>query len=232
MIQESKKPLIITEGKTDWMHIKNALDYFKAEGEYGDLDVDFLEYKGDIDMGDTALEQLCLHYSKVPQPRRIICIFDCDNHKIIPNVSLKGEYKSWGNNVYSFCISKPSHRKSYEKISIEFYYTDDEIKTVDTNSGTRLFFSNEVTEVTQRDLSDNQKEKYYKVLPSPMVLKENIKKVIDEHCASIKDDDGKSIAHSKIVFADKIVSKTPGFDHFNLEPFKLIINEIDKITKL
>ena len=34
MKSSDKKPLVITEGKTDWQHLKKALGRFQAEGFY------------------------------------------------------------------------------------------------------------------------------------------------------------------------------------------------------
>ena len=232
-LAKSTKPLIITEGKTDWKHIKNALTHFKRKGKYTDLDVDFLEYGSKTDMGDIALEQLCMQYSKMAQPRKIICVFDLDNRKIIPKVSTdENSYKNWNNNVYSFCISKPSHREEYENISIEFYYTDTELRTKDPDSNTRLFFSNEVNEVTTKELTSNGKEKSYQLLQTPIAIKEKFKKVIDKDCALIKDSNGTGIAHSKSAYADKVYSNSVGYDSFKLDSFKAIIDEIEKISLL
>ena len=229
-IQNSSKPLIITEGKTDWKHIKNALTHFQENGEYSELDVDFLEYNSEIEMGDTALEQLCTHYSKIQQPRRIIGIFDRDNKKIISNTTTTKGYKNWGNNVYSFCIPKPPHRVDYENISIEFYYTDDEIKTKDRESLTRLFFSNEISELIEKDLTDNKSKTSYKVLDVPISIKEKYKKIFDQDCSQIKDDSGVTLAHSKTAFAEKVYRHKNGYDSFNLDAFKLILDVIVNIA--
>jgi len=50
----SDKPLIITEGKTDWKHLKKALERFKDSGEYLDLDIEFLEYQK-MGMGESQV---------------------------------------------------------------------------------------------------------------------------------------------------------------------------------
>ena len=39
-----KKPRIITEGKTDWKHLKKALLRLKNECKFEQLDIEFLEY--------------------------------------------------------------------------------------------------------------------------------------------------------------------------------------------
>ena len=230
-LTQSSKPLIITEGKTDWKHIKNALSHFKGKGQYDNLDVDFLEYEKDTEMGDSALKQLCMQYCKVSQPRKIICLFDFDNENIIPEVSTTGNnYKDWNNNVYSLCIPKPSHREGYEKISIEFYYTDDELRTNDPVSNTRLFFSNEINELITKDLTKKKTVKSYQILDKPILSVENSKQIFDHDCDKIEDSEGNGIAHSKSAFADKVYNHSAGYDSFNLDSFKAIIDKIEKIS--
>lgn len=43
-IKEGTKPLIVTEGKTDWKHFKTALNHFQNCSDYKDIDVIFYEY--------------------------------------------------------------------------------------------------------------------------------------------------------------------------------------------
>jgi hypothetical protein len=65
-------------------------------------------------------------------------VFDRDSPQVVKEVSGEDKpFKHWGNNVYSFAIPLPSHRLHYENVSIEFYYSDAEIKTHDTE-GRRL----------------------------------------------------------------------------------------------
>ena len=52
-IESLTKTLVITEGKTDWKHIKKALEYFQSRGEYTDLDIELYEY--DMNLGDSEL---------------------------------------------------------------------------------------------------------------------------------------------------------------------------------
>jgi hypothetical protein len=137
------KPLIMTEGKTDWKHLKAAWRTVKAAGLFKELEIEFEEYEEEIKMGSSELRNLCVHSSKIPQVRPIICIFDRDEPKIMRSVSVADKaYKGWGNNVFSFIIPVPDHRQESPNISIEFYYTDSEIMQADKH-GRRLFLSDE-----------------------------------------------------------------------------------------
>lgn len=57
------KPLIYTEGKTDWKHLKAAWQKLKAAGYYSYLEIEFEEYEEEIKMGSAELKNLCQHSS-------------------------------------------------------------------------------------------------------------------------------------------------------------------------
>lgn len=116
------RPLIITEGKTDWKHLKKAKEKLNNQDNY-----DFYETLDD--MGDSAVFNMLKEQAKINNPNKRIFIFDNDNEKIIKDVSDENNlYKSWGNNVFSFVIPKPNIRDNEEKISIEHYYPDEVLK--------------------------------------------------------------------------------------------------------
>lgn len=114
-------PQVVTEGKTDWKHLKAALKRLKAMGDdIEELEVHFLEYGDDTPMGDMELLKFCASQSKVLQTQPTICIFDRDNPKILNKVLGKDTaYKEWGNNVFSFAIPVPEHRADAPEVSIE-----------------------------------------------------------------------------------------------------------------
>ena len=145
--------LIITEGSTDWMHMKNAYNILMKNAEFknkfGKLNFQFYEYQtsGDdkIDMGDNSLLDLCKNLKKIPNGK-YICIFDRDKDNIISKVTNGNSYKKWSNNVYSFAIPCPKSRENTPKISIEHYYSDKEIKSLvkcEDGINRRLFMGNE-----------------------------------------------------------------------------------------
>jgi len=231
-LQNLSKPLIITEGKTDWKHFKHAIERLNENGEFVDLDFDFLEYEDEIEMGDSHLKSLCEQTSKLNNNRKVICIFDRDDTKIIQSMdgSNGSNYKEWGNSVYSFCIPKPSHRNDYINISIEFYYTDDEIKTIDTNTNKRLFFTNEVEEIMIKSKTNKKKiSSKINILDIPKEDEENDKKIYCEDVALIQNSDGVSVAHSKNVFAEKILKREEGFGEFGIDEFKNVFSIVQQI---
>lgn len=223
--QEDGRPLIITEGKTDWKHIKNALTIFKQQGQYIDIDVDFFEFENEINMGDAKLGQMCEYLSTLPSRRKMIFIFDRDNPQITKQMSGEpNEFKLWGNSVFSICLPVPSHRVGYKNLSIELYYTDDTLRTVDV-SGKRLWFTNEI-EIITRPASG---QKIYRALDVPNISEELDKKVFDQPTDQIMNSQGQYVGLSKSAFTEVIILNNDISNSFNLDAFGLLFNVLRKV---
>lgn len=224
-----RKPLIITEGKTDWRHLKKALTELEKKNLLQTINIGFYECD-DFDMGADELEKMCISFSKIKQNQKVIFIFDRDIPKYLKNKGDGLNYKDWGNNVYSFCIPCPPHRRNYQNISIEFYYDDEDLKRK-TIDGKRLLFTNEVEEVIVKNMTTNNLEsKKYILLDDPISEDEFTKKVCDQYCDDIYDKNGVNCAISKTVFANNIFSEMHGFSNVNFQHFKLIFDVIVRIV--
>ena len=145
----SNRIQIITEGKTDWKHIKHAFSCSKTAKTKGWNEFSFEEFDEKIQMGNDMLYKLCVVQSKIKRSKPVIAIFDRDDNSILKQVTDKdGGFKDWGNHVYSLALPIPEHRKTTPAISIEHYYSDDEIKKGYPIDGIlrRLFMGNEFDE--------------------------------------------------------------------------------------
>lgn len=80
IIKDLTTPLIVTEGKTDWKHIKNAKCILKNQDEYK-----FFETIDD--MGDEELFIMLKEQAKIDTHNKRIFIFDNDNEKILKKVT-------------------------------------------------------------------------------------------------------------------------------------------------
>lgn len=216
-IKMLQKTLILTEGKTDWKHIKNALEYFKENGKYDSLEVEF--WKNEEDLGDSKLETLLINLAKFNNRYKIIGIFDSDD-----KIGKKYEnIMKFGNNVFGICI--PKHQKYTNGISIEFLYKDEDIKKQDAN-GRRLYISDEFTLNSRRlktncniTTTSNKVEAYHKT---------GIIKIIDK---DVFDLDEKNVALSKSDFASNIINKIEPFNNIDLSGFIPLLNDIEEIDK-
>lgn len=129
------RPVVITEGKTDIKHILKAMRKLGIEQQF-----DILQ-EADQPSGEDDLLDIIKNQCKVPQPRKIIAVFDRDTNT---TKDISDPYKDYGNNVYALRIQCPQSRidEGRTAISIEYLYSDDEIHTVLPN-GCQLFFGNE-----------------------------------------------------------------------------------------
>lgn len=214
-IEEGSKPLIITEGKTDVKHIKKAKEKLNID----ECDIEFHEINED--WADSKLKTLLEQLSKVKRARKIIGIFDRDVPDILSNIEKNQQsYKKYGNNVYAFCIPKPSCREAYSNISIEFYYSDEELKK--EKDGKKLYFNNEVEQLYNKRTKKNE----IRLLPSPDPEGEKEKKIFCE-------DIGKeNWIHSKARFAELVETDESFINDFDFTNFNLIFNKIKEINAL
>jgi len=214
VIQESNTPLIITEGKTDVQHIKKAREKLNVEN----CEVEFFEIAGD--WGDSKLKLLLEQLSKVKQTRKIIGIFDRDDFSIVAEIEKNGQlFKDYSNNVFGFCIPVPAGRESYTNISIEFYYSDAEIKKA--KDGKSLFFDNEVDYLHNKSINKPEVKK----LENPRTEKENSKKIFDEQ----KICEVAEWIHSKANFAKLIETDEDFISDFDFSKFNSIFDRIKLI---
>ncbi|MEH1901161.1 MAG: AAA family ATPase [Nostoc sp.] len=95
-----RKPRIITEGKTDWKHLKKALIRLQVQRKFKQLDIEFLEYENEIQMGDGELIKMCEQFAKTLHDKKVIFIFDRDSQDIIKKANGNNLFKDWGNNVF------------------------------------------------------------------------------------------------------------------------------------
>ena len=219
---QKRWPFIITEGKTDWKHLKAALKRLKSQGMYLGLILEFDEYE-ERRMNSSELLKICQYASLTMRNRLTICIFDRDENPIIKQVlaSINPDmYKFWGNSVYSFALPVPEHRSGFDNdLCIEFYYTNDEIKTPDLE-GYRLFIGVEFdsdsgwNNMEAVHCNNPNKYKYDNTIIDNGVFKNNI-----------------SVALSKNKFAEYILFEKSPYANFNFSAFSKIFDMILQIIK-
>lgn len=216
-IRDGTKPLIVTEGKTDVNHLRTARQKLNIE----DIDVDYFE-PPEGKWGDSKLELLLEQVSKVPQSRKIIGIFDRDVPSYVSDIEKNQQpFKDYGNNVYAFCIPVPSGREEYRNISIEFYYSYDDLRK--EKDGKRLYFDNEVE---YRQSASNKQERNLVKLETSKTNDEDTKKVFDDSIG------GLDWIHSKARFADLVENDQDFSNDFNFENFRLIFDKVKTIIDL
>ena len=248
-------PLIITEGQTDWVHLEAAYRALSQDSKNKVLfsklgNIKFFEYeakdqghliselgfgiKGSplykAEMGDTSLQHLCESFSKLPRNNLVICIFDRDNNEIFKKVTNNGNYKDWGNNVYSFAIPIPNEdREKTPLISIEHYYSDNEIKTTQLKGDVecRLYMGCEFDSFG-RMIDGNKLCNSLKKCGEDKIniLSRGNEKII---CKDSSDQNDYSL--SKADFAWNIYNKRADFNNFDVSNFIKIFEMIRDIIE-
>ena len=167
------------------------------------------------------LEQL----GKLPLKNKIIGIFDRDNNEIFKEVA--SPYQHFGNQVYGFCIPVPEFRKALnqEQISIEYYFTDDEIKSnlPDQEQWKRLFLGTEFGENSSRHKADPDL-----CLDKPDGRGKN--KVLESNKGQcVTDRDGVNHLAKKDEFAEAILDNKIKISTTSWNNFELIFDLIRQI---
>ena len=216
----NKKILIITEGKTDWKHLKNA--YTKLN--ITNLNIEFFEYEQPL--GDKYLLRLLKNDFHINNEKRIIGIFDRDNFDELRDENLKNDdFVKYADNIYGFGIPLVNQNEYGDWISIEHYY--DRINLTKTNSqGRRLFLGDEFYE------SGISRDKQYFTKISQIKNKVKVNGIIDEKVYLLNEDPegNNNLAMKKDDFANLILSDDEFSDSFNLEKFKKIFDIIKIIS--
>ena len=224
-INLSSLPLIITEGKTDVLHIKTALQRL----HYTDIKVEWFDFPEE-GWGYDKLKGLLESIAYLKPKRKIIGIFDRDvdvtlkNSKIIDKTYIRID----NTNVFAFAIP-PVNKNIYgiDKISIEHYYLREDLLK-ENNQGRRLFLGEEFYE------SRNSKEPYkYQTGIDNIKNKVKFNGIIDEKVFLYDDIEFKqSVAMSKNEFARLVNEDATFSENFDFSNFKQIINLIKKIIDL
>lgn len=253
----NNEPLIVTEGQTDWVHLESAYLALSNIEENKDLfkylgNIRFFEYEAKeqsnkisklglgvtghplhkVEMGDNDLLKMCESISKHPRSSPLICIFDHDNTKIIDKVMNNGSFKYWGNNVYSFSIPVPENRKDTPLISIEHYYSDDEIKTPQKkdNVECRLYMGNEFDERGRSNQGNKLCTNKSKCGTDKInILSRGKDEIVKSDLTDGADDVDYSL--SKADFAWNIYNKRAGFNNFDFSNFIKIFEMIRDIIE-
>lgn len=234
-INRNAIPLIITEGSTDWKHIKTALNSLKNSETYkdiiGDLNVEFWEYESaEVKMSCSELCTMCKSFAKIHQARTMIFVADSDE-QTTRNELAGSPYKDWGNNVYSICLPIPDFRLATPYICIEYLYNDETIKRKALISGVerRVYLGSEFDEYghlmedksffcTDRNSCGPNKTR--------IIDGEEKSRVIN-----INDEKQINYALSKSCFAKMIMNKEAPFESVDFSGFIPLIEVIKDIVK-
>lgn len=216
-------PVLFTEGKTDWKHIKRALEYYKTNREFNDIKINIYEDTYKNEMNCDELMKMCEGFAKKNfHKHKTIFLFDGDVKKIVKKATENGKnYKNWGNNVYSAILPVPDHR-DFMEIAIEHFYKDEDIKRKDSK-GNRIFLSSEFAKDTGHHKNEElyYSNKNYLASPYPRIIDSNV-----------FDKKGINRALSKNAFADYILNNNGLYKDVNFCYFRKLFLLLQEILNL
>lgn len=221
-IENDTKPLIITEGASDWKHLQAALYSLGVMPN----SIEFYTYEDTL--GDRTLRQLLKDYARFPQPRKIIGIFDRDNiDELKWDELFQHEYIICGNNVFAFAIPLVNTEEYGENISIEHYYNRKDLMRSDKN-GRRLFLGDEFYP------SGASKDGKYITRCKSIDRKALINGIVDKKVYDIHNDlpMNNSVALSKNAFAELVLNQDELFKDMDFTEFTKVFDIIQKIIVL
>ena len=208
--------IIFTEGETDELYLKEA---FKGTAYYDKLIFNPNTKK----FGDAELDKIYSEVSKSRDENIKICIYDRDAKPF------NARYEQNTNNVFRFNIPTPAHRNDKDKISIEHYFTDEQLMTSD-ESGYRLYMAEEFG-IQGRAKDGSGLFTPYTVYKPKDYYPLRILDGSDNNLVVQKNESDKNIALSKKQFAEYVVQKHKGFD-FGFTSFKPLVDLVTEIIEI
>ena len=210
---------ILAEGRTDYEHIRAAIRRLQNAGEYQDLDLQFSANPSDKG-GDEELVRHCQALCRIKPHQPVVCIFDRDNAKIIPQVTASDmPFKAWGNDVFSLAIPYPAHRSPNGPLCVEMLY-DDELLRQRDSQGRRLYLKSEFREDSGQHSGG-----------------ERVHCTNPQRGALIRDDDvfdmetGAKVSLSKAAFANAIVNAQPPYANPSVDGFRPLFEVLRRIVE-
>lgn len=132
---------VYTEGESDALHLRAALGYFHALGDF--LDLNLLINNESPRGGDAELKRHCEALSAVPLPHVSACIFDRDNPQILRKVlpDADADYALFDNGVVAIALVAPERATEDGRLCIEMLY--DGLSDLQDDLGRRVFLAAE-----------------------------------------------------------------------------------------
>ena len=219
-------PTILTEGKTDASLLKLAIQKL-GKTEFANWNIQ------PIIFDKTSNNDMLLKYLKALRDNQqymppVIGMFDRDTKLLInpgddQSDIRKETYVRLSENVYAFAIPIPHNRPEEDQISIEHYFTDEEIKT--QLNGKRLFMGNEFYSTGS---FKGEEQYHYKKGAN---VANTIKIIEHEQGAYVTNKDGSGdFSISKERFVESIKKEEEGFKDISFSEFEKIFEVLTMIN--
>jgi len=226
----SEKVYLYTEGETD------AILLNKAKEKLGitDLDIEILPInKAKNQKGNEAIVALLNTLRcNVVNNNIVIGLFDRDVKQKISDCNNAEhnlnnvKFAKISNNTAAFALAVPHNRSEVDQISIEHYFTDDEIMR-ENEQGQRLFFGNEFNATGNH--IDASKQYHYHNIKNLLGTIKIIEHETNNYVTDLQGNGDYSL--SKKHFAEAIRDDRPNFNDFDFSEFNKIFDIVREIIK-
>lgn len=222
------KAYLFTEGETDAVLLNKAIEKLEIK----DLDIEISSVnkktnkKGNVSIF-TLLNEL---KNNNVNNNIVIGMFDRDVEQKIKDIN-DVEYRlnetrfvKISSNIAAFAIPIPHNRPEVDQISIEHYFTDDEIKR-SNEKGQRLFLGNEFNKVGNHKVEDYNYHYIGDLYNKIKIIECETNKYVTN-----KNGEG-NYSLSKKHFAEAVAGDRHNFSDFNFSEFNKIFDVIREIIK-
>ncbi|MBV6865449.1 reverse transcriptase domain-containing protein [Xanthomonas euvesicatoria] len=200
---------IMTEGSTDLIHLDAALQRYEKQLELFNISIKLHNYIGDT--GDVDVLSTLRRIAKVDVDELTIGLFDCDNPRLMKEISLEaGSYVRLGRMVFAAALAPPNS-STVPPFCIESLYPREQ-STRRTKEGRRLFFGDEFDKSGKFIGEDINREFPQK---TAVALSEKVYS---------SSDPSTSLTLSKVDFANMVSSGAHPFEDIDFSGFLPTLN--------
>jgi RNA-directed DNA polymerase len=206
---------LMTEGKTDLLHLEAAFNHFVSIGDFTHLKPRFINFPGDT--GDVELQKTLSRIARSDIPELTIGIFDGDNPKLMKELGIcYGNYVQLGINVFAICLASPM-APEHVPVCIEMLYPRDKLCAL-TSDGRRVFLRDEFDAIT--GLSNDGLYRRDKPGAHSILVGHRVTRIAD----------GYSSLLSKSDLAKMVLDKVAPFDDMPFDGFVPTFRLIDSVV--
>ena len=225
------KIIVFTEGETDVVLLKKAIQKLNiTDFEIEIYAASTIQNKHSDSVLKTLLENL--QANNVIGNNIVIGMFDRDAKDSIKFKGLDGNIHKLndeilvniGKRLYAFSLPVPHNRPEVDQISIEHYFTDDEIKTF-ASDNKRLFMGNEFYSNGNHIYDDYNYKNIGNLYGTIRIIEHQTDRVVTD---KIGNGD---YSLSKSRFANNVSEDVDGFNNFDFSEFNKIFDIIRKIIE-
>ncbi len=222
-IKTNSKPIIITEGKTDYRHIRKAITVLGRD----DIDVNF--YQIPDSWGSSKLKEMLENLSRIRQNRIVVGIFDRDERDFLTYLDVNNQqYKTYGkSNVYALALPLVNEEIYGCSISIEHYYKKESLLKEEPSNHRRLFLGSEFYK------SGNSIDGCYQTKTKNISHKVDVNGIIDDKVFLSSDlEQTHSVALTKEAFISLLENDSEYANGFDFTQFEQLLELIHCIIGL